>query len=88
VEIKVSEREKKKSIRLERMNASLCLFFSNPDLPSLCFTVGIEFWKQLCTEHGIRADGVLEDFATERAQDRKDVFFYQVLHLQISVICY
>ncbi|KAJ1341654.1 tubulin gamma chain [Batrachochytrium salamandrivorans] len=30
----------------------------------------------LCAEHGIRPDGILEDFATEGG-DRKDVFFYQ-----------
>ena len=41
--------------------------------------VGMEFWKQLCLEHGIGPDGVLEEFATvSGAGDRKDVFFYQV----------
>lgn len=39
--------------------------------------IGTEFWKQLCLEHGISKDGVLEDFATQGAGDRKDVFFYQ-----------
>jgi len=38
--------------------------------------VGFEFWRQLCAEHGIRPDGILEDFAAE-GTDRKDVFFYQ-----------
>lgn len=38
--------------------------------------IGTEFWKQLCAEHGISADGILEDFATDGG-DRKDVFFYQ-----------
>lgn len=38
--------------------------------------VGQEFWSRLCSEHGIRPDGILEDFATEGG-DRKDVFFYQ-----------
>lgn len=38
--------------------------------------IGMEFWKQLCREHGISNDGVLEDFATQ-GDDRKDVFFYQ-----------
>ena len=38
--------------------------------------VGFEFWKQLCQEHGIRPDGILQDFATD-GTDRKDVFFYQ-----------
>ena len=38
--------------------------------------VGYEFWKQLCLEHGIGPDGMLEDFAT-LGGDRKDVFFYQ-----------
>ncbi|CAG8594143.1 13633_t:CDS:10 [Ambispora gerdemannii] len=38
--------------------------------------IGMEFWGQLCAEHGISQDGILEDFATEGG-DRKDVFFYQ-----------
>jgi hypothetical protein len=39
--------------------------------------VGSEFWRQICSEHGISNDGTLEEFATEGG-DRKDVFFYQV----------
>lgn len=39
-------------------------------------SVGSQFWRQLCLEHGINQDGNLEDFATEGG-DRKDVFFYQ-----------
>lgn len=27
--------------------------------------IGMEFWKQLCLEHGISQDGILEDFATQ-----------------------
>ena len=38
--------------------------------------IRMEFWKQLCLEHGINENGVLEDFATHGG-DRKDVFFYQ-----------
>jgi len=38
--------------------------------------VGNEFWKQLCAEHGIAPDGILEPYATQ-GEDRKDVFFYQ-----------
>ncbi|XP_067649295.1 tubulin gamma-1 chain-like [Haliotis asinina] len=38
--------------------------------------VGLEFWKQLCAEHGISPEGILEEYATE-GTDRKDVFFYQ-----------
>lgn len=38
--------------------------------------VGMEFWKQLCAEHGISPDGILEEYATH-GTDRKDVFFYQ-----------
>eukprot|EP00760_Papus_ankaliazontas_P011660 PhM_4_TR14933/c0_g1_i1/m.10792/K10389/TUBG; tubulin gamma len=38
--------------------------------------IGSEFWRQLCAEHGIRHDGMLEPYATS-ADDRKDVFFYQ-----------
>lgn len=41
------------------------------------YAVGMEFWKQLCLEHGIGPDGILEDYATA-GTDRKDVFFYQV----------
>lgn len=39
--------------------------------------VGAEFWKQLCVEHGIAPNGILEPFAADGG-DRKDVFFYQV----------
>jgi len=38
--------------------------------------IGNEFWKQLCKEHGISPDGILEEYATQ-GDDRKDVFFYQ-----------
>eukprot|EP00618_Florenciella_parvula_P006894 CAMPEP_0119491762 /NCGR_PEP_ID=MMETSP1344-20130328/16525_1 /TAXON_ID=236787 /ORGANISM="Florenciella parvula, Strain CCMP2471" /LENGTH=483 /DNA_ID=CAMNT_0007527033 /DNA_START=135 /DNA_END=1586 /DNA_ORIENTATION=+ len=38
--------------------------------------IGSEFWKQLCREHGIAPNGILEDYATQ-GDDRKDVFFYQ-----------
>ncbi len=48
----------------------LSLYFRN------CL-VGMEFWKQLCAEHGISPEGKLEPFARENS-DRKDVFFYQV----------
>jgi len=36
----------------------------------------MEFWKQLCAEHGINEEGILQDYATN-GTDRKDVFFYQ-----------
>jgi tubulin gamma len=39
--------------------------------------VGIEFWKRLGAEHGIGPDGRLEEYATDTAGDRKDVFYYQ-----------
>ena len=38
--------------------------------------IGMEFWKQLCQEHGINHEGLLEEYATS-GDDRKDVFFYQ-----------
>ena len=38
--------------------------------------IGMEFWKMLCQEHGIRKDGILEPYAAS-GTDRKDVFFYQ-----------
>jgi tubulin gamma len=46
------------------------------------FKIGFEFWKKLCKEHGISAEGILEEHATE-GLDRKDVFFYQVTNLSI-----
>eukprot|EP00758_Cryptobia_borreli_P004527 Tbor_TRINITY_DN4430_c0_g1::TRINITY_DN4430_c0_g1_i1::g.8082::m.8082/K10389/TUBG; tubulin gamma len=40
--------------------------------------IGSEFWRQLCAEHGIRHDGILESYASGGGgEDRKDVFFYQ-----------
>ncbi|PHJ23186.1 tubulin gamma chain [Cystoisospora suis] len=40
--------------------------------------IGMEFWKQLCTEHGIDQEGLLVDSCLHNyADDRKDVFFYQ-----------
>lgn len=44
------------------------------------FSVGAQFWQQLCQEHGINADGNLNDYASsgpDAGGDRKDVFFYQ-----------
>ena len=38
--------------------------------------IGSEFWKQITAEHGIRPNGVPEEFALE-GDDRKDVFFYE-----------
>jgi len=37
----------------------------------------MEFWKQLCQEHGINPEGQLEEYAAVGGDDRKDVFFYQ-----------
>ena len=49
----------------------------------LFITVGFEFWKKLCAEHGISPEGILEEYATE-GTDRKDVFFYQVRYMNTS----
>ncbi|KAL4508152.1 hypothetical protein ABPG72_021525 [Tetrahymena utriculariae] len=38
--------------------------------------IGMEFWKQLCLEHGINQEGILQEYATN-TDDRKEVFFYQ-----------
>ncbi|EFN59947.1 hypothetical protein CHLNCDRAFT_29164 [Chlorella variabilis] len=38
--------------------------------------VGAEFWRKLCSEHGINNDGIVEEYAAQSG-DRKDVFFYQ-----------
>jgi tubulin gamma len=39
-------------------------------------SIGSEFWPRLCQEHGISRTGVLEEWAQEGSNDRKDVFFY------------
>nr|ANM86118.1 tubulin gamma-2 chain [Stygiella incarcerata] len=39
--------------------------------------IGSEFWKQLCGEHGISPEGIIEEYAARGGVDRKDVFFYQ-----------
>ena len=36
--------------------------------------VGMEFWKQLCQEHGINPEGIVNENAMN-GDDRKDVFF-------------
>ncbi len=38
--------------------------------------IGMEFWKQLCMEHGIGPEGIVQENAMN-GDDRKDVFFYQ-----------
>jgi tubulin gamma len=38
--------------------------------------IGMEFWKQLCNEHGIDSEGIVQENAMF-GDDRKDVFFYQ-----------
>jgi tubulin gamma len=38
--------------------------------------IGMEFWKQLCNEHGIDPEGIVQENAMF-GDDRKDVFFYQ-----------
>ena len=38
--------------------------------------LGNEFWKQLCSEHGINSEGIVDEKAIN-GDDRKDVFFYQ-----------
>ncbi|KAJ7186702.1 gamma tubulin [Mycena filopes] len=39
---------------------------------------GSAFWQRLCTEHGINADGILDqDSETTKVYDKKSAFFYQ-----------
>jgi tubulin gamma len=38
--------------------------------------IGMEFWKQLCMEHGIGPEGIVAENSMY-GDDRKDVFFYQ-----------
>ena len=38
--------------------------------------IGMEFWSQLCREHGIGPEGIVQENAMN-GDDRKDVFFYQ-----------
>lgn len=45
---------------------------------SLYCSVGGEFWKQICAEHGIQPDGTLAFSESKACNDRKDIFFYQV----------
>lgn len=59
------------------------LCFANMHSPG--YAVGFEFWKQLCAEHGISPEGIVEEFATE-GTDRKDVFFYQVTEAGIYIL--
>lgn len=47
------------------------------------FAVGTEFWKCICLEHGIKFDGTTTG---QNLNDRKDVFFYQVLSFLPTVI--
>lgn len=53
----------------------------------LFITVGFEFWKRLCAEHGISPEGILEEYATE-GTDRKDVFFYQVRYMNTQIMMF
>uniref|UniRef100_M3ZAL4 Tubulin gamma chain n=1 Tax=Nomascus leucogenys TaxID=61853 RepID=M3ZAL4_NOMLE len=48
----------------------------HPQLGQCSNQIEFEFWKQLCTEHGISPEGTMEEFTTE-GTDRKDIFFYQ-----------
>ena len=43
---------------------------------NISVSVGVEFWKRLCAEHGINESGKLEEFAKD-GKDSKDVFFNQ-----------
>ena len=40
--------------------------------------VALEFWKQLCQEHGISNDGILQDFATQVMLGRESGRFFSV----------
>lgn len=41
--------------------------------------IGMEFWKQLCLEHGISKEGILEDFATQVCR--------VVYYIYVSLVC-
>ncbi len=41
--------------------------------------IGMEFWKQLCLEHGISKEGILEDFATQVCR--------VVYYIHVSLVC-
>ncbi|KAH0470239.1 hypothetical protein IEQ34_001797 [Dendrobium chrysotoxum] len=41
--------------------------------------IGMEFWKQLCVEHGIGPDGLLEDFATQACFHVSSGYFFILL---------
>ena len=46
--------------------------------------VGSEFWRTLCSEHGIRKDGVLEEYAT---QVRRGIAHEEMKATQCHSIC-
>ncbi len=69
--------EKLLPYKLDNVETKVEMLFGN-----IYSLVGMEFWKQLCAEHGISPEGILEDFATQ-GTDRKDVFFYQVFTLSL-----
>ena len=41
-------------------------------------SIGMEFWKNLCEEHGISKDGSL--LQPDSCKDVKDAFFYQAIY--------
>jgi hypothetical protein len=64
-----------KSSHCKSANAETKVTYLTKTLLTTISVVGDEFWKQLCMEHGISRDGILEEHAT-LGEDRKDVFFY------------
>lgn len=51
-----------------------------------CSTVGLEFWKKLCNDHGITPDGSVSELIENKAE-LKETFFYEVfVYLSVLVI--
>ncbi len=51
-------------------NPAACLSSPHIQVGQCGNQIGCEFWKQLCLEHGISPDGILQDYATS-GDDRK-----------------
>ncbi|KAL0724566.1 hypothetical protein Bca4012_039165 [Brassica carinata] len=67
-----SSMEEKRELEMDRLwrrrESSRCV--NGGEQRRLRQLIGMEFWKQLCLEHGISKDGILEDLATQNGEYR------------------
>ncbi len=62
-------------------NPAACLSSPHIQVGQCGNQIGCEFWKQLCLEHGISPDGILQDYATS-GDDRKVCCLYLSFFVQ------